>query len=356
MQVALELARLGAGDVNPNPLVGAVIVRDEVIVGRGYHRAFGGPHAEVFALDEAGDLARGSTLYVTLEPCCHYGKTPPCTDRIIEAGISRVVVATRDPNPVNNGKGIAALRNAGIEVEEGILQEEAERMNEVFLTYMRTGRPFVHLKMAVSLDGRIATRTGHAKWISSEASRVAGHRLRRSYTGIVVGIRTVLSDDPGLDVRQVIGKDPVPIVLDPSGRIGSEARLFTQPPYPIIVTAEMPEAKEAALTASGARVWRLPRSLEGDFDLPSLLLRLGAEGIDSLLIEGGGETAARFLEAGLVHKVTFFVAPLLIGGQNAIPAIGGLGPETVAEAWRLRDVDIKQLGPDLQITGYPERD
>ena len=355
MQLALELARVGAGDVNPNPLVGAVIVRDGVVVGRGYHRVFGGPHAEVFALEEAAEQSRGATLYVTLEPCCHVGKTPPCTDRIIEAGIAQVVVATRDPNPLNNGQGIEALRGAGIEVVEGALRDAAERMNEVFLTYMRTGRPFVHLKMAVSLDGRIATRTGHAKWISSEASREAAHRLRRKYSGILAGTGTVLSDDPALTVRHVVGKDPVPIVLDPSGRIPSDARLLARPPYPIIVTSEMSEPREAVLTASGARVWRVPRSQEGGLDLSSLLRRLGTEGIDSVLIEGGGETAARFLDAGLVDKVTFFVAPVLIGGRDAIPAIGGIGAETMADAWRLGDVEVERLGPDTAITGYPNR-
>ena len=355
MQLALELARLGAGDVNPNPLVGAVVVQDGAIVGRGYHRAFGGPHAEVFALEEAGDRARGGSLYVTLEPCCHFGKTPPCTDQIIGAGIARVIVATRDPNPVNNGQGIASLRSAGIEVLEGVLQEDAERMNEVFLTFMRTGRPFVHLKLAVSLDGRIATRTGHAKWISSEASRSAGHRLRRKYTGILAGIGTILTDDPELTVRHVVGKDPIPIVLDPSGRIDSGARLFARPPYPIIVTSGMREAKEEALVASGAKVWRLPRTSPRGFDLATVLSCLAAEDVDSILVEGGGETAARFLDSGLVDKVTFFVAPLLIGGRDAIPAIGGIGAETMADAWRLRDLSIERLGPDTAITGYPVR-
>ena len=355
MQLALELARFGAGDVNPNPLVGAVIVRNGLIVGRGYHRVFGGPHAEVFALEEAADQARGATLYVTLEPCCHDGKTPPCTDRIIEAGISRVVVATRDPNPLNDGKGIEALCSAGIEVVEGVLRVAAERMNEVFLTFMRTGRPFVHLKLAVSLDGRIATRTGHAKWISSKESRGAAHRLRRKYAGILAGIGTILSDNPVLTVRHVVGKDPIPVVLDPAGRIPSEARLFARSPYPIIVTSEMNEAKEAALTASGGRVWRVPRVPDEGFDLHSLLQRLGQEGIDSLLIEGGGRTAAHFLEAGLVDKVTFFVAPLLIGGRDAVASIGGIGAETMADAWRLGDVEVERLGPDTAITGYPER-
>ena len=350
MKLAIELARLGEGDVNPNPLVGAVVVRGGTIVGRGYHRRFGGPHAEVFALEEAGDSAREATLYVTLEPCAHYGKTPPCTDRIIASGLSSVVVALRDPHPLVNGHGIAALRGAGIEVVEGVLSGEAGFMNEIFLTAVSTGRPFVHLKLAVSLDGRIASRTGDARWISGELSRIAAHRLRRRLSSILVGVGTVVADDPRLDVRHVPGRSPVPIVLDPAGRIPLEARLV-DPQRPLIVaTATMPPEKEAQLVARGARIWRLP-SAENRLDLPTLLDRLAAESIDSVLVEGGGETAASFLEADLVDRVTLFIAPILIGGKNAVPAIGGIGSERIADAWRLRDVRHETSGEDLMITG-----
>jgi len=234
MRLALELAELGEGDVHPNPLVGAVVASEDRVVGRGYHRRFGGPHAEVFALDEAGEAARGATLYVTLEPCCHHGKTPPCTDRIIAAGVRRVVAAARDPNPEVDGGGIASLRAAGIDVTEGVLHDEARRQNEIFFTFVERRRPFVQLKLAVSLDGRIATKTGDSQWISSEASRTDVHRLRRKFMSVLVGVQTVLSDDPLLTVRHVVGPNPVPIVLDRRGRFPPSARLLDAHASPIM--------------------------------------------------------------------------------------------------------------------------
>jgi len=353
MRLALRLAAFGEGDVNPNPLVGAVVVREGRIVGRGYHRRFGGPHAEVFALDEAGDLARGATLYTTLEPCCHHGKTPPCTERIIAAGIARVVSALRDPSPPMAGNGIARLRDAGIDVAEGVLEADAARQNEVFLHWVTRNRPFVHLKLAASLDGRIATRTGDARWISGESSRIAGHRLRRRYASILVGVSTVVSDDPRLTVRHVVGRDPVSIVLDPSGRVPASARLLAR--NPIVVTSEVTEDLERALAERGARIWRVACRGDGRFDLTELLRRLREHRIDSVLIEGGGETAAMFLEQGLVDKLTLFIAPIVIGGRDAIPAFGGAGAKAIADAWRLRDVMIERLGDDLAYTGYPVR-
>jgi len=353
MRLAIELAELGAGDVSPNPLVGAVIVRDGRIVGRGYHRRYGGPHAEIFALQEAGDAASGATMFVTLEPCCHVGKTPACTDAIIEAGVGRVVVALRDPFPDVDGRGIATLREAGVSVEEGLLQEEAARQNEVFLHYTTTGRPFVLLKLAASLDGRIATRTGDSKWISGEGSRTEAHRLRRRHSSVLVGIRTVLADDPELTVRRVPGRSPTPIVIDPTGRIPPEARLLRAGRSPIIVASRIEEGRERGLVELGARVWRIP-SDGGRIDLLALLDRLGEEKIDSVLVEGGGETAAAFLDAGLVDKVTVFVAPLLIGGRAATPAVGGEGAAKIADAVRLRDVSVERFGDDLCITGYPQ--
>ncbi|MDD5264341.1 MAG: bifunctional diaminohydroxyphosphoribosylaminopyrimidine deaminase/5-amino-6-(5-phosphoribosylamino)uracil reductase RibD, partial [Candidatus Bipolaricaulis sp.] len=255
MRLALDLAELGEGDVNPNPLVGAVVVRDERVVGRGYHRRFGGPHAEVHALDEAADAARGATLYVTLEPCCHFGKTPPCTDRILAAGVQRVVVATTDPNPIISGRGLATLRAAGIEVVEGVLAEAALRQTEIFRKYITTGLPFVHLKLATSLDGRIATKTGDARWISGEASRIRAHRLRRRNAAILVGIGTVLSDDPTLDVRHVFGRSPTPIVLDAYGRLPLTARLVATGLSPIVAAAAVSPDRRSALGQAGCRVW-----------------------------------------------------------------------------------------------------
>jgi len=352
MRLALELAAFGEGDVHPNPLVGAVAVKDESAIGRGYHRRFGGPHAEVFALDEAGEAARDATLSVTLEPCCHHGKTPPCTDRILASEVRRVVIAARDPNPEVDGGGIACLRGAGIEVTEGVLQEEAERQNEIFFTYVRHRRPFVQLKLAVSLDGRIAAKTGDSQWISSEASRTEAHRLRRRFMSALVGVQTVLNDDPLLTVRRVVGPDPVPVVLDRRGRTPPTARLLDAHPSPIVATATMPADLEGRLRARGARVWRLADGA-GGIDLPHLLADLYEDGIDSVLIEGGGETAAAFLNAGRVDKVSLFIAPILIGGRGAVPAVGGAGVERVADALRLDRVTAEWLGPDLLYTGYP---
>ena len=352
MRLALELAVLGEGDIHPNPLVGAAVVSDERVVGRGYHRRFGDPHAEAFALDEAGDAARGATLYVTLEPCCHHGKTPPCTDRIIAAGVRRVVVATRDPNPEIGGGGIDCLRAAGIEVVEGTLSDEAEHQNEIFFTFVRRRRPFVQLKLAVSLDGRIATKTGDSQWISSEASRTEVHRLRRKFMSVLVGVQTVLNDDPLLTVRHVIGPNPVPVVLDRRGRLPPTARLLDAHPSPIVVTAT--GDVEQGLSSRSARLWRLSDGARG-IDLPRLLARLAENNIDSVLIEGGGETAAAFLNAGLVDKVSLFIAPILIGGRGAVPAFGGAGAERVADAMRLERATTRWFGPDLLYTGYLPR-
>ena len=350
MRLALDLAEFGEGDVNPNPLVGAVVVRDDRVVGRGYHHRFGGPHAEVHALDEAGDAARGATLYVTLEPCCHFGKTPPCTDRILAAGVRRVMVATTDPNPVISGRGLATLRSAGIEVIEGVLAEAALRQTEIFRKYITTGLPFVHLKLATSLDGRIATRSGDARWISGEASRIRAHRLRRRNAAILVGIGTVLSDDPTLDVRHVFGRSPTPIVLDAYGRLPLTARLVATGLSPIVAAAGVSPDRRAALEQAGCRVWEMPAE-EGGVDLPMLVRRVGEAGLDSILVEGGGETAASFLAAGLIDRVSFFVAPLLIGGRDAVPAIGGLGADRVENAVRLIDVTTEQIDGDLLVSG-----
>ncbi|MFC2099419.1 bifunctional diaminohydroxyphosphoribosylaminopyrimidine deaminase/5-amino-6-(5-phosphoribosylamino)uracil reductase RibD [Candidatus Bipolaricaulota bacterium] len=355
MRLAIALAELGEGDVNPNPLVGAVVLKDGHVVGRGYHHAFGGPHAEVLAIADADDDATGSTLVVTLEPCCCHGKTPPCTEAIIKAGIARVVVAQRDPSPRIAGNGIAALRSAGIEVVEGVLVAEAARQIEIFLTYVTTRRPFVQLKLACSLDGRIATKTGDSRWISGEASRVEGHRLRRRFASILVGVGTVVADDPSLSVRHVLGKDPIPIVLDPTGRIPADARLLNAEAHSIVVTSTLTSDAVNALTSRGASVWRIPfesPSQPGRLDLPALLDRLAEEGIDSVLIEGGGETAAAFLEADLVDKVSLFIAPILIGGRGAVPAIGGDGIERIADAWRLTGISVTRLDEDTLITGY----
>lgn len=358
MRRALELAERGAGRVNPNPLVGAVVVKDGKIVGEGFHERFGGPHAEVVALEAAGGEASGADLYVTLEPCAHWGKTPPCVERIISAGVRRVFAAVRDPNPLVDGKGLAKLREAGLEVVEGLLEKEARKLNEPFFKFITTGRPFVVLKMALSLDGKAATRSGDSRWISNERSRELVHRLRNRYAAVLVGINTVLKDDPQLTVRLPGGRDPWRIVLDSRGRIPLEARVLNlaSPAPTVIATTElMPQEKEAALKRKGARVWRL-RARDGRVDLEELLRKLGEEGLDSLLVEGGPTVAAGFLEwgspPGLVDKVVFFIAPRIIAGREAPSAIGGRGVAELAEAWKLRDISVRMLDGDLVYEGY----
>lgn len=353
MRVALKLAPKGEGAVNPNPLVGAVVVKDGIVVGQGYHRKYGGPHAEITALEEAGKDAQGATLYVTLEPCCHHGQTSPCTQQVIAAEIRRVVVACRDPNPLVNGKGIAGLRKAGIEVTEGVLEEDARRANEIFFKFITTGLPFVHLKLATSLDGKIATRTGDSKWITGEASRAEAHRLRRKYSTVLVGVGTVIADDPQLTVRNVSGRNPIRLVLDAEGAIPLEATLLHDGGPTTVVTSAMPEEKEVALRSLGTEVWRFPGEANR-IVLSALLKHLGEKQLDSLLIEGGSETAASFLEAKLVDKVSIFVAPILLGGRDAVPAVGGNGVESISSATPLLNIGVERIGEDIHIYGYPE--
>jgi len=353
MTEAIRLARRGEGGVNPNPLVGALVVRGDEVVGRGFHEAFGGPHAEPLALDDAGEAAQGATLVVNLEPCAHHGKTPPCTERIIAAGIRRVLVGCRDPHPLVNGAGVAALAAAGIDVVEGVLEEEARRLNEVFFTYVTTGRPFVHLKLASSLDGRIASSSGRARWISGEASRRAAHVMRRRYMALAVGVGTVIIDDPRLTVRHVTGRQPRRFVLDGSGRTPPGARLLGDGGATTVITAEMSPERQRELERRGATVWRLPGS-HGRIDPLAVLRRMAEGGIDSLLLEGGKSTATEFLRAGLVDKLSVFVAPLLLGADG-VPAVGALDVEAPADGIRLRDVLVTAVGDDALIEGYPTR-
>ena len=360
MRRALELAERGWGHTNPNPLVGAVIVKDGEIIAEAYHQRFGGPHAEALAIERAGKAARGADLYVNLEPCVHYpGKrTPPCVEAIIQAGIRRVVVATRDPTPQIHGRGIEQLRQAGIEVIEGILKREAQKLNEIRAKYATTKTPFVALKYAMTLDGKVATRTGDARWISSEESLRYAHRLRARYAAVLVGIGTVLKDDPQLTVRKFEGRDPWRLVLDSRGRIPLDAQiLHVRSDAPtVIVTCTMSPEKERQLkelkTPTSLEIWRLPADAQGHVDLNALLQRLGKREIDSVLVEGGPTVAASFVERGLVDKLIAFVAPKVVGGEKAPSPIGGQGVERMADALLLKDVEIQQLGPDVVIEGY----
>lgn len=354
MRRVLSLARQGEGFTRPNPLVGAVLVKDGEIVAEAYHARFGGPHAEILALEKAGDRARGADLYVNLEPCVDFPgkKTPPCVEAIIRAGVRRVVIATRDPNPRVSGRGVAQLREAGIEVVEGVLAEEGRRLNEVFFHWVTTGMPFVVLKLALTLDGKIASFTGKSQWITGPAARRKVQELRRRYAAVLVGTNTVLADDPQLTLRDLEGPQPWRIVLDREGRLPLAARVFDGSAKTLVATVHMPAEKEKALRAKGVEVLRLPAG-PGGVDLRALLVRLGAQGVDSILVEGGGEVAWSFLSQWLVQKLHFFYAPLILGGRRAVPAVAGEGFPEPASGIRVRDITLEWVGEDLLLTGYP---
>ncbi len=354
MRKALELAGNALGRTSPNPLVGAVIVRDGCIVAAGWHRAAGTPHAEIHALNMAGELARGATLYVTLEPCAHYGRTGPCAKAVIEAGIRRVVIAMRDPNPLVAGKGILMLQEAGIDVTCGVLEEEARTLNEVFLKWIATGLPFVTLKTAMTLDGKIATITGESQWITNEVSRRRVHEWRDRTDGILVGINTVLKDNPSLTTRlpERHGKNPIRIILDSKGRTPPDARVVKdgQAKTIIAVAANVPKEKMEALRKAGAEML-----VAGDgpqVDLHELLRQLGKREITSLFVEGGATVNFSFLQAGLVDKVHVFVAPKILGGREALTPVGGAGFAKLSEAVELAELKMESLAGDLLISGY----
>jgi len=357
MALALELARAAQGQTSPNPLVGAVVVRDGQVVGMGAHLKAGEPHAEVHALRMAGEKAQGATLYVTLEPCSHHGKTPPCAEAVVAAGISRVVVAVVDENPLVAGKGIALLRAAGVEVTVGVCAQEAKKLNEVFWHYMKTKRPFVTVKTASTLDGKIATSTGHSRWITGEAARSEVHELRRRHDAILVGVGTVLADDPQLTARasgELYGRQPVRVILDSQLRTPLEARVVRDLAAPtwIVTTPEAPEERRRAFAAAdGVTLIALAAPLA----VPDILERLGELGITSLLVEGGAEVNGSFLRAGAIQKVVSYVSLKLAGGHLAPTPFGGTGFATMDEAVPLADLSIERVSEqDVRIIGYPQ--
>ncbi len=356
VRLALELAASAKGEVSPNPLVGALVVKDGRIVGRGVHRYAEVKHAEVLALEEAGELARGATLYTNLEPCCHHGRTPPCTDAIIRAGIARVVASMVDPNPQVCGRGFEALRRAGIRVDVGIAEAEAQRLNEKFVRYITSGRPFVHVKIAMSLDGRIATATGHSRWITSDISRQAVHALRHEYDALLVGIGTVLADDPELTDRSARPRHRplVRVVLDSRLRIPLASKLVrTARQWPLwIFTTEQFSERAYRLIECGASVIPVP-ARAGRVDISAVLEELGRREITSLLVEGGAEIHAAFLQQGFADKLTLFIAPKIIGGRRAIPAVGGEDIPTLDRALSVQIVNVARSGDDVEITAYP---
>jgi diaminohydroxyphosphoribosylaminopyrimidine deaminase/5-amino-6-(5-phosphoribosylamino)uracil reductase len=408
MQRALRLAARGIGRTNPNPAVGAVIVAGDQVVGEGYHQQAGGPHAEVFALEAAGAQAAGAAMYVTLEPCSHHGRTPPCVDAVIAAGIKRVVVAVQDPNPQVNGQGVAKLREAGITVEVGLCEKEARQLNAPFIKHIITGLPLVSLKAAMSLDGKIATRTGESQWITGEKARAYGHTLRAQHDAVMAGIGTVLADNPRLTARRENPtpyppprkqrggteerKAPLRIIVDSNARTPLNAALLTADSRPpVIAVAEgTPEERIEALQEAGAEVWVIaphplstsPQARRGEIvgqelascpatdwkgelmgqeasscptesrvDLNALMKRLGEQQIQSVLVEGGGTLASALLAAGLADRVYFFLAPIIIGGQAAPGPIGGDGIAKLAEVWRLTNLKVRRMGEDVLISG-----
>jgi diaminohydroxyphosphoribosylaminopyrimidine deaminase/5-amino-6-(5-phosphoribosylamino)uracil reductase len=353
MRLALRLAAQGKGKTSPNPPVGAVVVKAGRVVGRGYHRQAGLPHAEVDALRQAGEAARGETLYVTLEPCNHHGRTPPCTEAIVAAGIARVVFGQADPNPGVSGGGGAVLQAAGLQVGR-VLQEECARFNEAWTKWVTTGLPFGVLKAAASLDGRIAAAGGESKWLSCEASRKVAHRLRAEHDAILVGIGTALADDPQLTCRMYRGRNPLRVVVDSRLRLPPAARMFSCPGQTLIAcTAGAPGAARSALEAAGGEVIELPPDAAGRVDLAALFAELGRRGLCSVLIEGGSEINAAALAAGLVDKLFVFLAPKLLGGRQSPGLVGGRGAARVAEGLSLRFERVRRVGRDLLIEAYP---
>ena len=356
MKLALSLAEKGRGYVNPNPLVGAVIVKDGNVIGEGYHTAFGKPHAEIEAINSATEDIKGATMYVTLEPCCHQGKTPPCTEAIIKNQLARVVVATTDPNPLVSGSGIEKLKQSNIEITVGVLEEMAKIQNEVFIHYMTTNLPFTILKYAMSLDGKIACHTGDSKWITSEKSRTDVHRLRSSVSAVVTGIGTILSDDASLNVRLIDskGKEPHRIVVDSAARISLDAKILnldSKSDTYIAVTEAASDEKLRKLEDYGAKII-MTKSKDGKVDLEELWKELGFLGMDSILIEAGEQLNAALLEAKLVNKIRAYIAPKIIGGTNAKSPIGGYGATNMSEVINLKSMNFTHVENDFVVEGY----
>jgi diaminohydroxyphosphoribosylaminopyrimidine deaminase/5-amino-6-(5-phosphoribosylamino)uracil reductase len=351
MRMALGLALKGAGRTSPNPMVGAVLVRSGKIIATGYHRRAGTDHAEIVALKRAGARAKGATLYLNLEPCNHFGRTPPCADAVIRAGVKRVVVGLADPNPVVAGRGIRKLRQAGIQVEVGLLSEECRRLNEAFCKYITRRLPFVILKLAASLDGKIATSTGDSRWITDEAARRHVHGLRNQVDAVLVGAGTVIADDPQLTCRIPGGRNPLRVVVDGHLRIPTTTRLLREPGRTVVVTGpRAPSRKVRTIERCGAEVWRFPLR-DGGVPFASLLRELGKRGIVSVMIEGGATTAARALREKVVDKLCFFYAPKIIGGDGK-SMIDALEVRKMGHSRQINRIEVARVGKDFLVTGY----
>lgn len=354
MKRALRLAAKARGMTSPNPMVGALIVKEGEIISEGFHRKTGTPHAEALAIGRAGENAVGSTLYVTLEPCCHTEKrTPPCTKAVINAGIKKVIIGMIDPNPKVSGKGISELQKAGIETTSGILEAEAKKLNESYIKYITTGKPLVILKVAMTLDGKIATPKGQSRWITSEKSRRMVHRLRSSIDAVMTAIGTVKADDPQLTARIKGGRNPLRIIIDPDLEIPLNSKVLQVPPETTIIARKSAaEKKKKILLNRGVQIIEY----KGEkVNLQWLMKKLGEKEITSVLIEGGSSLNAHALKEGIVDKVMFFIAPKIIGGKESFPAVGGESFRRLEEAYRLKDVKIKRVGEDILIEGYIEK-
>ncbi|MCK5836181.1 MAG: bifunctional diaminohydroxyphosphoribosylaminopyrimidine deaminase/5-amino-6-(5-phosphoribosylamino)uracil reductase RibD [Desulfobacula sp.] len=357
MRMALSLAKKGKGFTSPNPCVGAVVVKNDQIVGKGWHRAAGKAHAEVEAIDDAHGNTRGATIYVTLEPCNHFGKTPPCTHKIIRSGITRVVIGCSDPNPYVKGGGIEYLKKNNIHVETGVLEKEAQTLIEDFIWYARTQKtPFVILKCASTLDGQIATSTGDSKWITNEKSRALVHELRHEVDAILIGSGTLHADNPSLTSRieNTITKDPIRIILDSKLSIDEAAKVICQESNAGTIIVTGPGAtvdKKDRLEKKGVQILEVPLKNQR-LDLSQLMIKLGEMSILSLLIEGGGKVSASALKEGIVNKVLFFLAPRLMGGSDGTPVFDGMGPEKIKDAFALKNVGVEMIDDDLLVTGY----
>lgn len=359
MQMALDLAIKGEGFTSPNPMVGAVVVKDGKVVGDGFHEVVGGPHAEVNAIDAAGKLATGATLFVTLEPCNHTGRTPPCTQKILDAGISRVVVAMSDPNENVVGGGSEYLKRHGLQLTTGVCEKQALKQNEAFVKYVTTGQPFVIAKCAATLDGRIATRTGDSKWVTGAAARRFVHRLRHAVDAIMVGINTVQKDNPSLTTRldDREGKDPVRIILDTHLSIAPNARVLQQASAAdtILVAGKgVGRSKKTVFEKAGVRV--IETALKhNQIDMAALMAQLGAMEISSLLVEGGSQVLASAFHAGIVDKVQFFYAPKVLGGDDGVPICSGPGAELMSQSVPIKDISVHRFDDDVLIEGYVEK-
>lgn len=352
MKQAMKLAKKAMGRTSPNPMVGALVVKNNRIIGAGFHEKAGKPHAEIIALNQAGEEAKGAVLYATLEPCTHFGRTPPCVDKIVQSGIKEVFVGMIDPNPVNNGKGIGVLKRCGIKVTVGVLEEELKALNKFFIKYITTKMPFVTVKIAQSLDGKIATKTGDSKWVTSETSRVYSHRLRQYYDAIMVGVNTVLRDNPRLDAW-FSKTQPIKIIVDSQLSTPQEAHIFSNKSRVVIVTLPTGPGQETEnrnILAKQAKILEV-KEKAGQVNLKDMMRKLAQMEIINIFVEGGGTLIGSLFDEGLVDRVLFFISPKIIGGKEALSSVMGKGISRLGQAVKLKNLKVSRFGEDMLVEG-----